>query len=93
MCSLSVEVGDRLKNCGHLMRRNVARAIDHSDIPIISAVGHETDFTIADFVADIRAATPTAAAELAVPHIEEFNGALTKSEKPAISKYGRSHER
>ena len=42
----------------------VAEAIYHSRIPIISAVGHETDFTIADFVADVRAATPTAAAEL-----------------------------
>src|SRR5690606_17540219 len=50
----------------------VARAIANSKIPIISAVGHETDFTIADFVADIRAAIPTAAAELAVPHIEEL---------------------
>lgn len=50
----------------------VARAIFHSDIPIISAVGHETDFTIADFVADLRAPTPTGAAELAVPHIEEL---------------------
>ncbi|UOE95928.1 exodeoxyribonuclease VII large subunit [Alkalihalobacillus sp. LMS39] len=50
----------------------VARAIFASVLPIISAVGHETDFTIADFVADVRAATPTAAAELAVPHIEEL---------------------
>ncbi|MCY8595248.1 exodeoxyribonuclease VII large subunit, partial [Bacillus haynesii] len=47
----------------------VARAIFSSDIPIISAVGHETDFTISDFVADLRAATPTGAAELAVPNM------------------------
>lgn len=49
----------------------VARAIYDSDLPIISAVGHETDFTIADFVADLRAPTPSAAAELAVPNIED----------------------
>jgi len=50
---------------------SVARAIFSSKVPIISAVGHETDFTIADFVADLRAPTPTGAAELAVPHLTE----------------------
>jgi exodeoxyribonuclease VII large subunit len=50
----------------------VAREIFASLVPIISAVGHETDYTIADFVADLRAPTPTGAAELAVPHFSDL---------------------
>lgn len=59
----------------------VARAIFESQIPIVSAVGHETDFTISDFVADIRAATPTAAAELVVPHLPELYKNLQTTEQ------------
>lgn len=51
----------------------VARAIYESKIPVISAVGHEIDFTIADFVADLRAPTPTGAAEMAVPNFTDLN--------------------
>lgn len=58
----------------------VARSIYSSKIPIISAVGHETDVTIADFVADVRAATPTAGAELAVPLLYELHERVSERE-------------
>ncbi len=58
----------------------VARAIYESDIPVISAVGHEVDFTISDLVADKRAATPSQAAEIAVPLIDDIIGEINGAE-------------
>ena len=75
----------------------VARAIFECNIPVISAVGHEIDFTIADFVADLRAPTPTAAAELAVPaipdiknYINQLQIRLTKTMQNKID-YNKKH--
>ncbi len=65
--------GGSIEDLWAFNEKEVAYAIYNSNIPIISAVGHEIDFTISDFVADLRAATPTAAAELCTPNIEDLN--------------------
>lgn len=70
--------GGSLEDLWPFNEENVARAIFKSDLPIISAIGHETDFTIADFVADKRAATPTMAAQLASPDGRECRQQLDK---------------
>ncbi|MBJ94877.1 MAG: exodeoxyribonuclease VII large subunit [Rickettsiales bacterium] len=67
----------------------VARAIARSRIPVISCVGHETDFTIADFVADLRAATPSAAAELAVSVRADLDAALADRQQRLYSALSR----
>jgi exodeoxyribonuclease VII large subunit len=64
--------GGSLEDLWAFNEESVARAIFRSAIPIVSAVGHEVDFTIADFVADLRAPTPTAAAQMVVPGMDEL---------------------
>ncbi len=81
--------GGSLEDFAPFNAESLARKIFSSTIPIVSAIGHETDFTICDFVADLRAPTPSAAAELVVPQRLELLARIINFKKREISSYGR----
>ncbi len=76
--------GGSIEDLWSFNEESVARAIYASKIPLVTGIGHEVDFTIADYVADVRAATPSAAAELIVPHQRELNEALDQHSNTLI---------
>ncbi|MCL2522337.1 MAG: exodeoxyribonuclease VII large subunit [Erysipelotrichales bacterium] len=80
-CLIIARGGGSLEDLWAFNEEIVAEAVYNSELPIISAVGHETDFTICDFVSDLRAPTPTAAAELATPNAEELYNMIASYQK------------
>ena len=85
--------GGSIEDLWEFNSEQLARRIFDCSIPVISAVGHETDFTICDFVSDMRAPTPSAAAELAVPDIRELSIAITHLEDRSDRALSRTAER
>jgi exodeoxyribonuclease VII large subunit len=85
--------GGSLEDLWAFNEENVARAIAQSKIPIVSAVGHEIDFTIADFVADVRAPTPSAAAEMVVQEKHALLEGVSALEDRLLRALGRSQEK
>ncbi|MCX5836754.1 MAG: exodeoxyribonuclease VII large subunit, partial [Deltaproteobacteria bacterium] len=85
--------GGSLEDLAPFNDEGVARAIYRSRIPVVSAVGHEIDFTIADFVADLRAPTPSAAAELVVPVKRDLAASLEKLHMGMVNHQRRMMER
>ncbi len=77
--------GGSLEDLWTFNEESVARAIFNCAVPVVSAIGHETDFTIADFVADLRAPTPSAAAELVAPNREEIFERIGTLDSKAVS--------
>ncbi|HEY2800122.1 MAG TPA: exodeoxyribonuclease VII large subunit [Chthoniobacterales bacterium] len=81
--------GGSIEDLWEFNEEAVARAIFHSALPVVSAVGHEVDFTIADFVADLRAPTPSAAAELIAPDLRELLRRVSELQS-CVEKCGRN---